>query len=434
MKRFLLTSGIAITLAAVWVALVLIGFIEGWGRRPLAEPGDAQAFVHGAVEFIESRRPGNVAFILLESGGPMGQHYASIGSPVDGDTRFQVASLSKWISAWGVMALVDAGKIDLDAPVNSYLTRWQLPPSEFDNDQVTVRRLLSHTAGLTDGLGYAGFAEGEEPQALEASLTVARDASPGADGRVLVGLVPGSTWEYSGGGYTLLQLLVEEVSGRGFDEYMRQVVFEPLGMYRSAYVLGEEESDNLAASYDRAGRETPLLRFTSQAATSLYTTANDLARFLQAQRPGPDGSPAGCGVLQPSTLELMRTPHAAQMGADIWGLGLMLFAPNNGGDFIIGHDGSNEPAINTTARVDPATGDGIVLLETGHPHLATQLAGEWVFWHTGNVDFLTVTMEVGRMIRVVLIGMAVILVLSVVVGSRGRRSAHRAAAAIATSE
>ena len=69
------------------------------------------------------------------------------------------------------MTLVEAGKLDLDAPVSTYLTRWSLPTSEFDNSGVTVRRLLSHTAGLTDGLGYGGFAPGQLVQPIEASLT-----------------------------------------------------------------------------------------------------------------------------------------------------------------------------------------------------------------------------------------------------------------------
>jgi len=100
----------------------------------------------------------------------------------------------------------------------------------------------------------------------------------------------------------------------------------------------------------------------------------------------------------------MRRPHASEMGADIWGLGVMLYAPNTAGDFIIGHDGDNEPAINTAVRLDPATGDGIVLLETGNKRMATELAGEWVFWTSGKVDFLTVTMELRETLRWVAIG------------------------------
>lgn len=76
------------------------------------------------------------------------------------------------------------------------------------------------------------------------------------------------------------------------------------------------------------------------------------------------------------------------MGAAIWGLGTMLYASNNQNDYIIGHDGKNEPAINTAVRLNPTTGDGIIILEMGHPLLATEIGSEWVFWKTGNVDSL----------------------------------------------
>jgi len=422
MRSWLLLLILTIAAAALWALLVLVGCIEGWGRQRLAPPGNVPAFESAATDQIKSNNRGNIAFILLGGGQRRSHFFASVGQAVDGDSRFQVASLSKWVSAWGVLSLVDAGKVDLDAPVGTYLSRWKLPESEFDNSGVTVRRLLSHTAGLTDGLGYAGFAPGREPQSLEGSLTQAVDASPRADGRVRVGIAPGTKWEYSGGGYTLLQLLIEEVSGLPFESYMRNVVLLPLGMTRSTYVIPEGEDDNLAESYDSKGATAPLFRFTSLAATSLYTTTSDLTLFLQAHLPGPDGAPSGRGVLKPATLSLMRQPHASQFGADIWGLGTMLFTPNNKGDFIIGHDGSNEPAINTTARLDPSTGDGIIILESGDPLLATRLAGEWVFWHTGNLDFLMVMMNARRMMLFVAVGWIVILLTAIIVGWRLRRA------------
>lgn len=398
------------TLAAgvVWTGVLIAGTLDGWWRRPLAAAGDRAAFMDAAIDTIDGSRRGNVAFVLIEDGTVVGEHFASVGRPVDRDTLFQVASLSKWITAWGVMTLVEAGRIDLDAPVSSYLTRWTLPPSPFDNRGVTVRRLLSHTAGLTDGLGYGGFAPGQDVQPIVESLTRAVDASPGADGAVRVGIEPGSAFEYSGGGYTLLQLVVEEVSGQPFEVYMKRVVFAPLGMTRSTYRV-DDTTPNVAAFYDTEGRSAVHYRFTSLAATSLYTSAADLTLFLQAHVRGPGGEQVGRGVLSPATLDAMRRPHASQLGADIWGLGTMLYAPNNAGDFVIGHDGNNEPAINTAARVDPDTGNGIVVLETGNTLLATTVAGEWLFWRTGNVDFLMLTIGARAMLQTLATGWAAIL-------------------------
>ena len=141
--------------------MLVAGALEGWWRQPLAPAGDTRAFMDAAVAEIDRTRRGNVAFVLIEDGQVFDEHFTSAGQPVDRDTLFQVASMSKWITAWGVMTLVEAGTLDLDAPVSTYLTRWSLPTTEFDNDGVTVRRLLSHTAGLTDGLGYGGFAPGQ---------------------------------------------------------------------------------------------------------------------------------------------------------------------------------------------------------------------------------------------------------------------------------
>lgn len=387
----------AVACMGAWAAIVPFGTLHGWWQRPLAPRGDARAFAEAAARELESKHRGNVVFALVERGQTVGEYAASIGAPVDRDTLFQVASLSKWISAWGVLTLVDEGKLDLDAPVSTYLTRWRLPDGDFDNDGVTVRRLLSHTAGLTDGLGYAGFAPGTAVQSLEGSLTQAADASPGNDGRVRVGLAPGTAWRYSGGGYTLLQLLVEEVSGEPFDVYVKRAVLDRLGMDRSTFTLAPDAS-SVATFYDAEGRVAMHYRFTSLAASSLYTSAHDLTRFIAAHFTGPSGEPPGRGVLAPPTLASMRTPHAWQLGVEIWGLGTILYAPNGAGDFIIGHDGSNEPAINTAVRLDPASGDGIVVLETGNELLATELAGEWVFWKTGTIDVLALALAARGMI------------------------------------
>ncbi len=266
-----------------------------------------------AIAEIDRTRRGNVAFVLIENGQVFGEHFTSVGQPVDRDTLFQVASMSKWITAWGVMTLVEAGTLDLDAPVSTYLTRWSLPKSEFDNGAVTVRRLLSHTAGLTDGLGYGGFAPGQPVQPLVASLTRAADASPGADGAVRVGIEPGSAFKYSGGGYTLLQLIVEEVSGQSFNDYMRSAVFEPLGMTRSTYSLEGASTTNVAEFYDVDGTPAIHYRFTSLAATSLYTSAADVTRFIQAHAIGPSGERRRAGG--PRTQDSRRDAPPARLAA-----------------------------------------------------------------------------------------------------------------------
>ena len=420
-RRRLRIGLLALAGGVAWTALIGWGSLEGWWRSPLAPRGDTAAFMRALVAEADANQTGNLALALLDAGATYGEHMRSVGEPVDRDTAFQVASLSKWVTAWGVMALVERGRLELDAPVSRYLTRWSLPPSEFGNDGVTIRRLLSHTAGLTDGLGYAGFAPGTPVQVLEASLTRATDASPGASGVVQVGRTPGQSFQYSGGGYTLLQLVIEEVSGESFESHMQHTVFEPLGMRHSTFVWDDAGVGRLAAFYDVGSKLATHYRFTALAAASLYTTVADMTRFIQAHLPGAQGEPEGRGVLSPATLEQMRQPHASRYGADIWGLGTILYVANGAGGYVIGHDGNNEPAINTAARFDPATGNGIVVLETGEPLLASRLAGEWAFWATGNVDLLDVLIGARRTLGAIAAGWVLIASVAAFVAWRPRR-------------
>ena len=132
--------------------------------------------------------------------------------PATPGTVYQIASISKTVAATGIMRLVEQGKLDLDAPASQYLTRWQIPNSAYDESGVTIRRLLSHSAGLSVH-GYPGF----EPNATLPSLEEALSGQPlGSSYSVEVVAEPGQAFSYSGGGYTLLQLIVEEVSGQDF--------------------------------------------------------------------------------------------------------------------------------------------------------------------------------------------------------------------------
>lgn len=199
MKTVLRVGVVTLALLVLWVVVAFVWTSEGWWKRTLAPRGDTVVFMEAAAKVVDSRNRGNAVFALIADGTVHGVHAVSVGEAVDVNTVFQTASLSKWITAWGVMALVQEGKLDLDAPVSTYLTRWALPESTFDNGKVTARRLLSHTAGLSDGLGYAGFPPNVAVQSLEESLTRPADVSPGASGTIEVGYEPGSEWRYSGG-------------------------------------------------------------------------------------------------------------------------------------------------------------------------------------------------------------------------------------------
>ena len=226
-KLLRVTGVLALSMIA-WTAIVGYGVLAGWWHRTLAPEGDTPAFMAAARQMVSSEPHGDLAIALVTKGEVADEHYVGLADTVNRETVFPVASMSKWVTAVGLMQLVREGRVELDAPVSRYLTRWTLPSSPFDLDGVTVRRLLSHTAGLTDGLGFGDYRLDEPVPSLEASLSTPR-ASAGQPTTIAVGHEPGSRWQYSGGGYLILQLLVEEVARQPFATYMSDAVLDPLG-------------------------------------------------------------------------------------------------------------------------------------------------------------------------------------------------------------
>jgi CubicO group peptidase (beta-lactamase class C family) len=297
----------------------LIQAVEGAARQALATstaPGLAVALVHR----------GRVAWAA-----GYGVADRTTGRPVTAATRFQAASVSKPVAAWGVLRLVESGRIGLDEPVVGHLRRWRPPRSAFDAGGVTVRRLLSHTAGLSVH-GYVGQPTDRPPPPIEASLA----GESGDSFPVELLDAPGRRWLYSGGGYSVAQLLVEELTGRPFARYLQAEVLEPLGMTASSFEWSR--TADTACPHDAAGGRVPDFAFAEQAAAGLTTTAPDLGRFLAAALPGPGGEPPGRGVLSPAGVRLALTADPATDGR--WGLGYGLgLLP--GGDRLAYHEGAN---------------------------------------------------------------------------------------------
>lgn len=408
MKRIIKYLFAFILLSILWGITILFGTLNGWWHKPFTKSNDPKLFTEAVKQEIEKEFVGNFAMSIMKGGIVEKELFYSKNKKVDKNTIFQVSSLSKFVSTVGIMKLVEMGKINLDTPVSHYLKRWQLPPSKFDNEQVTIRRLLSHTAGLTDELGYNGFENRDSIQTLEASLTKAKDADVGLSGEVKVGIEPNSKWKYSGGGFTILQLLVEETSGQSFNEFMKLNVFQPLNMTSSTYILNDSLNNRLCEFYNANNTAAPHFYYTSLAATSLYTSLSDLEIFFQFFLKGKNGEIVGRGVLSPETLKLMRQSHWDIIGERLYGLGTMLYIGIGNSDDIFGHDGKSTPPINTAIRINPITSDGIIIFETGNPDLATKVASDWVFLETGKTDTLLFTMLLGKMIPIFIIGLLLI--------------------------
>ncbi len=404
MSYLKLTIGAVVAIIA-WLVFVFFGAFYGWWMFRAAPAGDTDLFFDYASERLQAENPGNAALVLIENGRVSRDYYSSAADAVNANTVFSTASMSKWFAAYAAMKLAEEGRLDLDSPVSDYLSRWNLPPSEFDNEEVTVRRLLSHTAGFADGLGFGDYHPGESLPSLESSLRNPR-ASSSERVRIGVSLAPGSEWRYSGGGYLLLELIVEEASDRSFEQYLQQSVFGPLDMSRSGYrYIGNY--DNNAGSYATDGERADTFRYASKAATAFVTSATDLTKFVLSQIP-QSRYPSSLGA---DSIAAMREAHGQTLGIDIWGLGTILYSPTAAGDFVFGHDGANDPAINTTARINPDNGDAVIVLLTGHPSLASNIGSEWVLWQTGYPDVLATDRVIASMFLPGGIGVLIVLIL-----------------------
>jgi CubicO group peptidase (beta-lactamase class C family) len=289
------------------------------------------------------------------------------------DTVFQVASNSKTLTAWGVMKLVEDGKLELDAPVEKYLTRFQLPDSKFDHNQVTIRRILSHTAGLSVR-GYPGYHPGDRLPGLEDSLSGKYSELT----KVKVVFKPGIKYKYSGGGYTLLQLVIEEVTGKPFSRYMEDEILRPLGMENSSFEWRTDLQVKTAKAYDVLGFPLPNYLFTEKAAAGLYTTAPDFARFVAANLDNPKEDSLRSNLIGKSTLSLMCTPVKKD-----YGLGYIVKRLPNGRRLIY-HGGSNR-GWRSQFTLLPELDKGLVILtnsENGYK-LHRDLVSLWTKWETG---------------------------------------------------
>jgi CubicO group peptidase (beta-lactamase class C family) len=418
MINFLKWFSLIFLIMTLWLIVNVISTNQGWFVNHIAPQGNNVEFSKAIKKSISEKSKGNAVMLMVEKGNVITKYAISKGKPVDEHTVFGVASVGKWVAAVGIMKLVEQGKLDLDKPVSNYLTRWKLPPSSFNNDNVTIRRLLSHTAGITDGLGHNGFESADKVQPLVEHLTLAKDADEDVNGKVAVGIEPGSEFKYSGGSYNLLQLIVEEVTASSFEGYMSKAIFKPLDMKNTTYK--HDQATQLAEYFDESGDIRTYPYYTSLAATGLYTTASDLLKFIAIYFPEHIQKPHTTKILTQQSLKEMRSPQASSMGINIWGLGAMLFSSNNNDDYIIGHGGQS-PALNATARINPSNGNAFILLETGNRSLAADSATMWTLWETGNPDIYMLKNMIPIMLKRVLIGCVLILIGSLMLIWKTRR-------------
>lgn len=281
--------------------------------RELGIPGVSIAIVYqGKVEWAKG----------------YGMADSAANRPVTPETMFLAGSISKPVAATRAHQLAEAGVISLDTNVNQYLSSWQLPDNEFTvSEKVTTRRILNHTAGLTVW-GFPGYDKGDTIP----SVTEVLDGKGNTDS-VRVYKEPGESWMYSGGGYTIMQLLISDLEQKPFTTILQEEVLDPLGMTRSTFAnpLPEQYHGIAATGYRFDGTEVegkwPI--YPEMAAAGLWTSpsqlilwAREMQQIYQTQQDG---------LLKSETVREMLTP-----GLNDHGLGPV------SSDHTFGHGGADE--------------------------------------------------------------------------------------------
>jgi CubicO group peptidase (beta-lactamase class C family) len=282
-----------------------------------------------------------------------GRRAATSEDPVQATTRFQAASISKPVTALATLKLVEQGKLRLDDDVNETLKSWHVPDSPLAKDRpVTLRRLLSHTAGLTVH-GFAGYSADSSCPSL---LQVLDGAPPANSKAIRLDVKPGYMFRYSGGGYCVLQQLLIDATGMAFPDFMKAQVLDPLDMNQSTYqqplpkdlvdhvAFGHREDNNVIAGNYHV--------YPEMAAAGLWTTPTDLAKVVidLAKSASQDQGK----VLSQKTAAEMLT---VQKG--LFGLGITV--QGNGARLRFGHGGGNEGFRCQMVGI-PATGQGLVIM------------------------------------------------------------------------
>lgn len=266
---------------------------------------------------------------------------------IDREAVFQAASMSKPVTALGILSLVKDNRIGLDDDVNQHLHSWKVPENSFTKDEkVTVRRLLFHVAGLTDGNGFPGYqAEASIPTLLEIL-----NGSPKVNSKsIVVGMKPGSYYQYSGGGYEILQLLIEDVTGKPFAQFMADTILAPLDMTHSSfeYPLPKSIAVNAASAHNRFELVKGKWHiYPEKAAAALWTTPTDMAKMIISVHRCAQGSDEQQGLSkilgQALCKEMLAMHEWPVKNGRTKKMGLGFMVDETQGSTTFHHGGSNE--------------------------------------------------------------------------------------------
>lgn len=276
------------------------------------------------------------------------------------DTMFSLASVSKPLTATGLMVLVERGEVGLDRPVNDYLGDAPLRARVGRAEDATLRRVANHTSGLP--LHHHFF-----------PLDAARRPPPMAETiRRYGNLVtePGDRWEYSNLGYAVIEHAIERVSKLDFATFMEREVFRPLGMRNTAVVLDPAvETRSLAVRHDAEGRAIPFYDFDHRGASAIYSSVEDLLRFGRFHVRELDLGESS--ILSQRAVAEMQEPEARVPGSRHYGIGWMIYE-NRWGEEAVEH-GGDMPGVSTSLYLIPERKIVVVALASTRTELPDQV-------------------------------------------------------------
>lgn len=357
-------------IVALWLTAVLVCAIcscapqKSWNASELeygltvTPPGAAPQNLD-LTEAMRTLRIGSVSVAVV------GQHQLrwaqAFGEQATPNTRYQAASLSKLVTAVGALRLVDQDKLALDRDINDDLVIWRLPPSAAaQGHPVTLRELLSMTGGINVP-GYVGYDPGQRLPNLVEIL----DGSPPANSPpVRIETIPGARYSYSGGGYQIVQALIESATGTTFQQAMETLVLEPLGMTSSefAQLLPAELEPTAATGHDSQGVPVPgrWKVVPELAAGGLWSTPTDLAKLLIAIADSYRGQST---FLSRQSVDQMLT----QQGVGPYGLG---GAVRGAGENLVLMKRGQNVGYQSCMLIFPVQGDGIVVMSNSDNGMA----------------------------------------------------------------
>ncbi|MBB6369619.1 serine hydrolase [Chryseobacterium shigense] len=274
--------------------------------------------------------------------------------PVNTQTLFQAASMSKPVSMYAALAEVEAGKINPDADVNTYLKSWKIPENKFTKEKkVSLKHIASHTAGIT----MSGFPGYETDKPLPSLVQVLNGENPANTPVITVDKLPGTPFRYAGGGYCVMQQMLMDIEGKDFTTVMNEKVLMPLNMKNSTFSqpLPEAQVRFAATAYNQEGIKVPgkYHIYPEQAPAGLWTTAEDLAKFIIDVQNTLSGKSST--IISQKTAEEFTTPFIDPF------MGLGIFLENREGQIYFNHGGWNE-GFSSRFIASKTSGDGIVVL------------------------------------------------------------------------